>query len=125
VRVVQLVVALESTASIFRNMASQQFTRHHPWHDLTVGEKAPEVVNAVIEIPEGSKVKYEIDKETGMLFVDRVLYSSMVYPHNYGFIPQTLCDDGDALVCFLDLVSLFLDFVRLRSSPDCHAVPIM
>lgn len=46
----------------------------------------------------GSKVKYELDKETGMLYVDRVLYSSVVYPHNYGFIPQTLCDDHDAIV---------------------------
>lgn len=71
--------------------------RSHPWHDLPAGEKCPDCVNAVIEIPEGSKVKYEIDKETGFLYVDRVLFSSIVYPHNYGFIPQTLCDDGDAL----------------------------
>eukprot|EP01025_Chloroclados_australasicus_P013693 TRINITY_DN16426_c1_g1_i1.p1 TRINITY_DN16426_c1_g1~~TRINITY_DN16426_c1_g1_i1.p1 ORF type:complete len:243 (+),score=32.85 TRINITY_DN16426_c1_g1_i1:113-841(+) len=78
-------------------MAVPMQPRCHPWHDVKAGEKAPDVVTAVIEIPEGSKVKYEIDKETGMLNVDRVLYSSMVYPHNYGFIPQTLCDDGDAL----------------------------
>lgn len=53
--------------------------------------------NAVIEIPRGSKVKYELDKATGMMFVDRILYSSVVYPHNYGFIPQTLCEDNDPL----------------------------
>jgi inorganic pyrophosphatase len=54
-------------------------------------------VNAVIEIPRGSKVKYELDKDTGLLYVDRILYSSVVYPHNYGFIPKTLCEDGDPL----------------------------
>lgn len=51
----------------------------------------------MIEIPRGSKVKYELDKDTGLLYVDRILYSSVVYPHNYGFIPKTLCEDGDPL----------------------------
>jgi inorganic pyrophosphatase len=51
----------------------------------------------VIEIPRGSKVKYELDKKTGLIVVDRVLYSSVVYPHNYGFIPRTLCEDSDPL----------------------------
>jgi inorganic pyrophosphatase len=55
------------------------------------------VVNAVVEIPRGSKVKYELDKDTGLLYVDRILYSSVVYPHNYGFIPKTLCEDADPL----------------------------
>lgn len=76
--------------------------RIHPLHDLATHpakSKDPAVVHALIEIPQGSKIKYEIDKDTGLLFVDRVLYSSTVYPHNYGFIPKTLCDDGDALVC--------------------------
>jgi len=59
------------------------------------GEKAPEEVNVLIEIPIGSGVKYELDKETGVLFVDRILYTSMVYPFNYGFIPGTLEEDGD------------------------------
>lgn len=62
-----------------------------------MGSGAPAVVNAVIEIPRGSKVKYELDKDTGLLYVDRILYSSVVYPHNYGFIPKTLCEDGDPL----------------------------
>lgn len=69
----------------------------HPWHDLSPGSAAPAVINAVIEIPRGSKVKYELDKDTGLLYVDRILYSSVVYPHNYGFIPKTLCEDGDPL----------------------------
>lgn len=69
----------------------------NPWHDLSVGEKAPRIVTAVIEIPKGSSTKYEIDKETGMLALDRFLHSSVHYPGDYGFVPQTLCDDGDAL----------------------------
>jgi len=69
----------------------------HPWHDISIGTEAPEVIQAVIEIPKGSKVKYELDKETGLLRVDRVLYSSVIYPANYGFIPRTLGDDNDPL----------------------------
>ena len=69
----------------------------HAWHDVSVGPDAPDVFNAIIEIPQGSKVKYELDKETGMLRVDRMLYSSVVYPANYGFIPQSYADDGDPL----------------------------
>jgi len=59
------------------------------------GPKAPEEVNVVIEIPVNSGVKYELDKESGILVVDRILYTSMVYPFNYGFIPGTLEEDGD------------------------------
>jgi len=59
------------------------------------GSKAPEEVNVVIEIPMNSGVKYELDKESGVLVVDRILYTSMVYPFNYGFIPGTLEEDGD------------------------------
>ncbi|MCS7082189.1 MAG: inorganic diphosphatase [Bacteroidetes bacterium] len=69
----------------------------HPWHHISIGPQAPELFQAVIEIPKGAKVKYELDKETGLLRVDRVLYSSVVYPANYGFIPQTLGEDGDPL----------------------------
>lgn len=61
------------------------------------GEGVPHIVNAVIEVPAGSKCKYELDKETGMIVLDRILFSSVVYPHNYGFIPQTLCEDHDPL----------------------------
>ena len=69
----------------------------HPWHGASYGEKAPQIVNALIEIPQGSKSKYEIDKKTGLLKLDRVIYSSFHYPVNYGFIPQTLGKDGDPL----------------------------
>ena len=69
----------------------------HPWHGATYGEDIPEIVNAVIEIPEGSRTKYEVDKITGLLKMDRVVYSSFHYPVNYGFIPQTLGLDGDPL----------------------------
>ena len=69
----------------------------HPWHEVPIGEEAPEEFNALIEITKGSKVKYELDKETGLLMVDRVLYSSVIYPANYGFIPRTLGDDDDPL----------------------------
>ncbi|KAJ1703194.1 hypothetical protein LUZ63_002973 [Rhynchospora breviuscula] len=69
----------------------------HPWHDLEIGPGAPTIFNAVIEITKGSKVKYELDKKTGLIKVDRVLYSSVVYPHNYGFIPRTLCEDNDPM----------------------------
>ena len=69
----------------------------HPWHGADYGDKAPQTVNALIEIPQGSKSKYEIDKKTGLLKLDRVIYSSFHYPVNYGFIPQTLGKDGDPL----------------------------
>src|SRR6195952_361903 len=69
----------------------------HPWHGAHYGDKCPAIVNALIEIPEGSKCKYEIDKKTGLLKLDRVIYSSFHYPVNYGFIPQTLGEDGDPL----------------------------
>ena len=64
---------------------------------IPAGTKPPWDLNVVIEIPRGSKVKYELDKPTGLLRVDRVLYSSVIYPANYGFIPRSYCDDGDAL----------------------------
>lgn len=69
----------------------------HPWHDVELGDEAPQVVNSVIEIPKGSKIKYELDKKSGLIKVDRVLYSSVHYPANYGFVPQTYCDDKDPL----------------------------
>jgi inorganic pyrophosphatase len=69
----------------------------HPWHGAYYGENAPLAVNAVIEISQGSRAKYEVDKPTGLLKLDRVIYSSFHYPINYGFIPQTLGQDGDPL----------------------------
>ncbi|ONI23656.1 hypothetical protein PRUPE_2G200700 [Prunus persica] len=76
---------------------SRKSVAAHPWHDLEIGPKAPYIFNCVVEITKGSKVKYELDKKTGLIKVDRILYSSVVYPHNYGFIPRTLCEDNDPL----------------------------
>jgi inorganic pyrophosphatase len=70
----------------------------HPWHDVHVDDTGTlETIPAVIEIPKGSKNKYELDKATGLLRVDRVLYAAMHYPANYGFVPRTLEEDGDAI----------------------------
>jgi inorganic pyrophosphatase len=69
----------------------------HPWHEVLLGDQVPQTVNAVIEIPKGSKLKYELDKHSGLIKVDRVLFSSVHYPANYGFIPQTYCEDRDPL----------------------------
>ena len=69
----------------------------NPWHDVTPGAQAPELVDCIIEVPRGSRNKYELDKKSGLLRLDRVLYSAVFYPANYGFIPQTYCDDRDPL----------------------------
>lgn len=70
---------------------------NNPWHSVSTGDKTPEFVNAIVEIPKGSKSKYELDKETGLLKMDRVLFSAVHYPANYGFIPKTLSADSDPL----------------------------
>lgn len=69
----------------------------HPWHDVTPGEGLPMDFQVIVEIPMGSSVKYELDKETGLLRLDRMLYSAVYYPANYGFMPQTLAEDDDPL----------------------------
>jgi inorganic pyrophosphatase len=69
----------------------------HPWHDVELGDAIERDFRAIIEIPKGSKVKYELDKATGLLWLDRVLHSAVHYPANYGFLPRTFCDDGDPL----------------------------
>lgn len=82
----------------------------HPWHSINPGNEAPVFVRSIIEIPKGSKGKYELDKESGLLRLDRVLFSSVHYPANYGFIPQTYCDDHDPLdilvICSIDVVPM-------------------
>lgn len=84
----------------------------HPWHDVELPTDLEEPIPAVIEIPMGSKVKYELDKKTGLLMVDRILFSAVHYPANYGFVPRTYCDDGDPLdilvFCQLPIASLSL-----------------
>lgn len=69
----------------------------HPWHDVNPGAEAPEKINVVIEIPKGSRNKYELDKEVGAFHLSRVLFSPMIYPGDYGFIPQSYYEDGDPL----------------------------
>jgi len=70
---------------------------HNPWHKVNIGTNAPDTLNAIIEIPKNTRAKYELDKESGLLLMDRVVFSSMYYPANYGFIPQTYCEDNDPL----------------------------
>ncbi|KAA8520802.1 hypothetical protein F0562_014926 [Nyssa sinensis] len=97
---------------------SRRSVAAHPWPDLEIGPEAPHIVNSVVEITKGSKVKYELNKKTGLIknciselyvkershpyclhisMVDRILHSAVVYPHNYGFIPRTSCEDNDPL----------------------------
>lgn len=91
------------------------------WHDIHYGENAPEIVTAVIEISAKSRIKYEIDKETGLLMLDRVLYSAQHYPANYGFIPQTLGDDNDPLDV---LVISYADIIPM-TLVNCRPVGVM
>ncbi len=94
----------------------------HPWHDLPNNpEKLEDPFNVVIEIPKGSKVKYELDKPSGLLRVDRVLYSSVIYPANYGFIPRTYCDDNDPL----DVLVLGNEPVQPLSIMEARAIGVM
>ncbi|MGE5364780.1 MAG: inorganic diphosphatase [Bacteroidota bacterium] len=83
---------------------------YNPWHGVSLGNDPPGLVNAIIEIPKGSKAKYELDKESGLLKLDRVLFSSVHYPANYGFIPRTYSDDNDPLdilvICSIDVAPM-------------------
>ncbi len=69
----------------------------NPWHQVSIGNEQPNIVHAIVEIPKGTRAKYELDKESGLLRLDRVLFASVYYPANYGFIPQTLGKDHDPL----------------------------
>jgi inorganic pyrophosphatase len=94
----------------------KRMTMAHPWHGVSIGTQPPNIVNAIVEIPALSRVKTELDKQTGMLRVDRILHSSVIYPANYGFIPETLGDDNDPLdilvLCQLSIPPLSLVKVR-------------
>ena len=67
------------------------------WHEISAGDKTPDLINVIVEIPKGSKNKYEIDKKTGLIQLDRAMKTSQDYPFDYGFVPRTLWDDNDAL----------------------------
>ena len=89
----------------------------HAWHDVPIGPEAPEAFQTIIEIPQGGKVKYELDKETGLIRVDRVLYSSVIYPANYGFIPRTLGDDNDPLDVLVLMQEQVMPLSIVRARP--------
>ena len=93
----------------------------HAWHDVTPGEKLPSEFTSVIEIPRGSSVKYELDKSTGMLRLDRMLHSAVYYPANYGFIPQTLAEDDDPL----DVLVLCQEPVDPLTLVEARAIGLM
>jgi inorganic pyrophosphatase len=93
----------------------------HAWHDVTPGENLPSVFTAVVEIPMGSSVKYELDKETGLLRLDRILYSAVYYPANYGFIPQTYAEDDDPL----DVLVLCQESVAPLTLVQARAIGLM
>ena len=93
----------------------------HPWHDVTPGEHLPLEFNALIEIPMGSSVKYELDKRTGLLRLDRVLYSAVYDPANYGFIPQTYAEDDDPL----DVMVLCQEAVAPMTLVTARAIGLM
>lgn len=89
----------------------------HPLHDVPIGDDAPAEFAAIIEIPKGCNVKYELDKETGLLRVDRVLYASVFYPANYGFIPRTHAADGDPMDVLVLMQEPVVPLAMLRAKP--------
>lgn len=93
----------------------------HPWHDLAPGKHPPEEVTAVIEIPSGSRNKYELDKSSGLLRLDRVLYSAVHYPGDYGFIPRTLAEDNDPC----DILVLLNEPTFPGCQIDCRPIGVL
>jgi inorganic pyrophosphatase len=93
----------------------------HPWHETSPGSNPPELINGIIEISAGMRMKYEVDKETGLLKLDRVLYSSVIYPANYGFIPQSLGDDFDPL----DVMILCREPIQPLCLVPCRVIGVM
>lgn len=90
------------------------------WHDISPHRIAPEDFFAVIEIPKGAKTKYEMDKETGLLRLDRILYTSTHYPHNYGFIPRTYAQDNDPL----DVLVLCSEVINPMALVHCYPIGV-
>ena len=93
----------------------------NPWHDIPIGDDAPDEFKVVIEVPKGSKVKYELDEDTGFLEVDRILHASFMYPTNYGFLPQTLADDDDPL----DAIVLMQEPVQSLSTMEVRPIGML
>jgi inorganic pyrophosphatase len=93
----------------------------NPWHDFPVGQHPPEVVTAVVEIPRGSRNKYELDKISGQFRLDRVLFSAVHYPGDYGFIPRTLHEDNDPL----DIIVLINEPTFPGCQIDCRPLGVL
>jgi inorganic pyrophosphatase len=93
----------------------------NPWHDFPESRIRPEDFYVIIEIPKGSKKKYELDKETGLLRLDRILFTATHYPMNYGFVPRTLADDGDPL----DVLVLCSEILDPLTSVQCFPVGVV
>jgi inorganic pyrophosphatase len=93
----------------------------HPWHDVSPGDELPRDFQALIEIPLGSNVKYELDKPSGLLRVDRIIHSAVFYPANYGFIPQTYAEDNDPL----DVLVLCQEPVQPLALIKARAIGVM
>lgn len=93
----------------------------HAWHDVTPGENLPSEFSAVIEISMGSSIKYELDKKSGLLKLDRILYSAVYYPASYGFIPQTLAEDDDPL----DVLVLCQEPIAPLTLVEARAIGLM
>ena len=109
-------------SAIGRSPRGEEFVCMHAWHDIYVDDHLiDKAFPVVIEVPMGSKNKYELDKETGLLKLDRVLYSAVHYPANYGFIPRTFCEDGDPL----DALVLSQEAVVPLTIIDARAIGVM
>lgn len=93
----------------------------NPWHSVSIGDDAPEVVQSIIEIPRGQRAKYELDKDSGMIRLDRILRSPMAYPTNYGFIPKTYCDDKDPL----DILVICSEQLYPNTLVDARVIGVM
>lgn len=91
------------------------------WHDINPKRITVDEFVAVVEIPKNSKVKYELNKDTGILEMDRILYTSTHYPANYGFIPRTYADDGDPL----DVLVLCSECIRPLSLVECYPIGVI
>ncbi|MBQ6823368.1 MAG: inorganic diphosphatase [Clostridia bacterium] len=91
------------------------------WHDIDPKRITPEDFMAVVEIPKGSKNKYELDKETGLIMLDRILYTSTHYPANYGFIPRSYGDDGDPL----DVLVLCSEALESLTLVRCYPIGVI
>lgn len=87
------------------------------WHDVPAGDNIPEELNVIIEVPKGSQNKYELDKETGLVMLDRVLYGAHHYPADYGMVPQTYCPDNDPLDALVLVSNATAPGVLIKARP--------